>query len=162
VGLIQSPGIVRTGSPFGGPEDVKFTQDLWAALVDARLVGGQAVNVMPYEGSIHKTVLMTLDSTVRVGNHTGVVIVKRMYQGPDISVETVINDPTQNLKVVAVMFKRAKGYDPSRQDWFYGKLNPGGTAQKNKKGKLMVGRAGKCIGCHETASGGDYIFSFTR
>ena len=162
VGLLHNPTAVRSAEPFGGPEDVKFSQDLWKALVGARLVGGQAVTSMPYKGSIHKTILITMDGTVQVGDHTGMVIVKRMYQGPDISVDKVINDPTRNLKIVAVMFKRVKGYDPSNKDWFYGKLNPDGTAQKNKKGKLMIGRAGKCISCHKSAPGDDYVYSFDR
>ena len=60
------------------------------------------------------------------------------------------------------MFKREKGYDPNNKDWFYTKFNPDGTPQKNKKGKLMTGRAGKCIGCHQSAPGADYIYSYDR
>ncbi len=161
-GLTQHPGTVRTAEPFGGPEDVKFSQHLWAAMTDARLVGNQSITAMPYKGSVHKTVLITFDSTVRVGDHTGVVIVKKMYQGPEVSVQEVLDDPSQNLKIVAVMFKREKGYDATNQDWFYTKYNPEGTPQKNKKGKLMAGRAGKCIGCHRSAPGDDFVFSFSR
>ncbi len=162
VGLTQHAPTVSTAEPFGGPEDVKFSQHLWAAMTDARLVGNQSITAMPYKGSVHKTVLITFDSTVRVGDHTGVVIVKKMYQGPEVSVQEVLDDPSQNLKIVAVMFKREKGYDAANQDWFYTKYNPDGTPQKNKKDKLMAGRAGKCIGCHQSAPGDDYIYSFSR
>ncbi len=60
------------------------------------------------------------------------------------------------------MFKREKGYDPDNQDWLYTKFGPDGIPQKNKKGISMTGRAGKCIGCHMSAPGDDYIFSFDR
>jgi hypothetical protein len=85
-----------------------------------------------------------------------------MYQGPEVSIEEVLDDPSQNLKIVAVMFKREKGYDAANQDWFYTKYNPDGTPQMNKKDKLMAGRAGKCIGCHRSAPGDDFVFSFSR
>jgi len=162
VGLMQNPSKVSAGPPFGGPEDLNDAKQVWKALTDARLVGDQSINAMPYKGSVHKTILITQDSTVRVGGRSGMVIVKKMYQGPDISVQKVIDDPTKNLKVVAVMFKREKGYDPDNQDWLYTKFGPDGIPQKNKKGVFMTGRAGKCIGCHKSAPGGDYIYSFDR
>ena len=89
-------------------------------------------------------------------------IVKKMYQGTDIRGQKVKDDPSKNLKVVDVMFKREKGYDPDNQDWLYVKFGPDGIPQKNKKGASMAGRAGKCIGCHKSASGDDYIYSFDR
>ncbi len=162
VSLIQNPSNVSSGPPFGGPEDVKDSEQLWKAMTDARLVGNKSITAMPYKGSVHKTILMTLDSTVHVGGRTGMVIVKKMYQGPDISVDKVINDPTNGLKIVAVMFKRERGYDSDNKDWFYTKFNPDGTPQKNKKGKLMTGRAGKCISCHRSAPGDDYVYSYDR
>ncbi len=156
------PSTVSSAEPFGSPEDVKFSDQLWKALTDARLVGKQSITAMPYKGSVHKTILITMDSTVRVGGRTGAVIVKKMYQGPEVSVQKVFDDPTKNLKIVAVMYKREKGYDPNNQDWFYTKYNPDGTPQKNKKGELMTGRATKCIGCHMEAPGGDYVYSYDR
>ena len=162
VGLMQNPSKVSGGPPFGGPEDVKDSEQLWKVLTDTLLVGNQSITAMPYEGSVHKTILITLESTVRVGGHTGMVIVKKMYQGPEVSVQKVFDDPTKNLKIVAVMYKREKGYDPDNQDWFYTKYNPDGTPQKNKKGVLMTGRAAKCIGCHQSAAGDDYVYTFNR
>ena len=154
--------ITVSAEPFGSPEDVKFSKQLWKALTDARLVGDRSVTAMPYEGSVHKTILITLDSTVRVGGRTGAVIVKRMFQGEGVSVRKVIDDPTSNLKIVAVMYKREKGYDPDNKDWFYTKYNPDGSPQKNKNGVLMTGRATQCIGRHRSASGGDYVYSYDR
>ena len=161
-GLMRPSSILNAGPPFGGPEDVDYSKQVWNALTDARLVGDRSVNAMPYKGSVHKTVLITQDSTIRVGGRSGMVIVKKMYQGPEISVQNVIDDPTNNLKVIAVMFKREKGYDSDNQDWFYIKFRPDGIPHKNKKGILMTGRAGKCIGCHKSAPGDDYIYSFDR
>ncbi len=160
--VIYHPAEVIGAPPFGGPEDVKDSEQLWQALTDARLVGSQAISAMPYEGSVHKTILVTLDSTLSLGDHTGPVIVKKMYQGPDVSIQTVFDDPTKNLKIVAVMYQRENGYDPDDQDWFYVKYNPDGTPQRNKKGVLMAGRAAKCISCHESAPGDDYIYSYDR
>jgi hypothetical protein len=162
MGSTQFPGNASGGPPFGGPEDLNDAKQVWKALTDARLVGDQSINAMPYIGSVHKTILITQDSTIHVGGRTGMVIVKKMYQGPEISVEKVIDDPTKNLKVVAVMFKREKGYDPDNQDWLYTKFGPDGIPQKNKKGVSMTGRAGVCIGCHKSAAGDDYIYSFDR
>ena len=161
-GLAQIPNKARGGEAFGGPADVKFSEQLWQAMTDARLVGNQSITAMPYQGSVHKTILVTLDSTLGVGDHTGAVIVKKMYQGPDVSIESVFDDPAKNLKIVAVMYQREKGYDPDNQDWLYVKYNPDGTPQLNKKGMLMAGRAGKCISCHESAPGDDYIYSYDR
>ena len=161
-GVLYHPVEVNSAPPFGGPEDVNDSEQLWQALIDARLVGRQAISAMPYEGSVHKTILVTLDSTLGVGDHTGAVIVKKMYQGPDVSIQSVFDDPAKNLKIVAVMYQREKGYDPANQDWFYVKYNPDGTPQLNKKGMLMAGRAAKCISCHESAPGDDYIYSYDR
>lgn len=161
-GLTQFPSTVSSAPPFGNPEDVNDSKILWKALTDAQLVGNQSIIAMPYTGTVHKTILITLDSAIQVGGHTGAVIVKKMYQGPEVNVQKVFNDPATDLKIVAVMYKREKGYDPDNQDWFYSKYNPDGSPQKNKKGMLMTGRVAKCIGCHQSAPGGDYVFSYDR
>ena len=161
-GLMQNASNVNSAPPYGNPADVKYSEQLWKALTDVRLVGNQSITAMPYKGTVHKTILITLDSTVQVGGHTGEVIVKKMYQGSGVSVQNVFNDPATDLKIVAVMYKREKGYDPENQDWFYTKYNPDGSPQKNKKGILMTGRAEKCIGCHKSAPGDDYVYSYDR
>ncbi len=161
-GSMQSPSRVIGAPPFGNPEDVRYSEQLWKALTDARLVGKRSIAAMPFQGAVHKTILITLDSTVRIGGHTGAVIVKKMFQGPKVSVQTVSNDPTADLKVVAVMYQREKGYDSDNQDWFYIKYAPDGSPHKNKKGMLMTGRVGVCLGCHKSAPGDDYIYSYDR
>ncbi len=85
-----------------------------------------------------------------------------MYQGEGISAKTVANDPTTNLKIVAVMFKREKAYDLENRDCFYVKFNPDGTPQKNPKGLSLAGQVPKCRTCHQAAPGGDYVYSYDR
>ncbi len=68
--VMYHPAEVNSAPPFGGPEDVNDSEQLWQALIDARLVGSQAITAMPYDGSVHKTILVTLDSTLSVGDHT--------------------------------------------------------------------------------------------
>ena len=85
-----------------------------------------------------------------------------MFQGKGVSIESVANNPNKNLKFVAVMFQREKGYDTKNQDWFYIRYDAKGKPTKNKKGMLMVGRFPKCISCHQAAPGGNYIYSYTR
>lgn len=156
-------GFVLLSAPkFGTKEDVKFSEKLWEALINAKLVGKNAIGAIPYAAAVHKKILITLDSEVEVENHSGKVIVKKMYQGKNVSVKSVANNPGKNLAFVAVMFQREKGFDTKNQDWFYIRYDAKGRPTKNKKGILMVGRFPKCISCHQAAPGGNYIYSFTR
>ena len=65
VGLMRTSSNLSAGPPFGGPEDLNDAKQVWKALTDARLVGDQSINAMPYKGSVHKTILITQDSTDR-------------------------------------------------------------------------------------------------
>ena len=150
---------VSAAPPFGSPDDVKYSENLWKALTEARLVGDQTISATPYKGDVHKTFLITLNSTVRVGNHTGKVIVKKMFQGDDVSSKNVANDPASYLNVVAVMYQREKGFDSKNQDWFWIKYNAEGTPFTNPKGLSLAGRVPKCITCHVAAKGSDLIYS---
>lgn len=153
---------VLSAPKFGTIEDVKFSSILWKALINAKLVGKNAIGAVPYAAAVHKKILITLDSKVEVENHMGKVIVKKMYQGKNVSVKSVANNPSKNLAFVAVMFQREKGFDTKNQDWFYIRYDAKGRPTKNKKGMLMVGRFPKCISCHQAAPGEDYIYSYTR
>ena len=162
IGAVILGSVLLSAPQFGTKEDVEYSGKLWKALLNAKLVGKNAIGALPYAAAVHKKVLITLDSEVKVGNHTGKVIVKKMFQGKDVSVESVANNPNKNLKFVAVMFQRIKGFDTKNQDWFYIRYDAKGKPTKNKKGMLMVGRFPKCISCHQAAPGGDYIYSYTR
>lgn len=169
--LLIASGCAATLSaapPFGGEEDVAYSQDLWAALKDAGLAGDGAIHGTPYEGQHpHGAVLQTLDSTVTVNGHTGEVIVKRNYGGEGVSVSKVANDPDAFLASVTVMFRREQGYDPDNANWFWAKYKPDGSLDTNPKDMQLAGRVAKgadqgCIACHTAAPGGDYVYNNDR
>jgi len=56
--------------------------------------------------------------------------------------------------VLTVMVKQPSGYDPQNGDWWYGQLDPDGSARDPS----LVGKVGFCISCHGGASGGDHLF----
>ena len=151
-------------APFGGEEDVAYSEQLWAALVDAKLVGDGAVRTKPYEGTEpHGFVLETLYSTVSVNGHSGTVIVKRNYGPEGLTPEQVSDDPSKKPAAVTVMFFREKGYDADNKDIFWVKYLADGSLDKNPKGMMLAGKVAKgadagCIACHSGADGGDYEF----
>lgn len=151
--------------PFSGPDSVSYSQDLWKALGEAKLVNSPSSNPAPYKGvHPHGAVLTTATSKVTIGGHTGKVIVKKNYGGEGVSTGSVASDPAKYLKAVTVMFQREKGYDPEDQNWFWAKFTPDGGLEKNDKGMQLAGRVAKgkpvgCISCHTSAPGGDMIFT---
>lgn len=161
-------GTLSAAPPFGGEEDVSYSQDLWTALGDANLAGDGAIQGTPYEGQHpHGAVLQTLAGTLTVNGHTGEVIVKRNYGGEDVSVSKVANDPGSFLASVTVMFRRAQGYDPDNADWFWAKYKPDGSLATNPKDMKLAGRVAKgadkgCIACHTAAPGDDYVYNNDR
>ena len=150
---------------FGGPDSISYSTELWAALVDANLVGDSATPDKPYKGvHPHGAILETLTSEVTVGNLTGTVVVKRNYGGEGLTMDMVAADRAKHLKAVTVMFKREEGYDSDNQDWFWSKYKPDGSLDTNPKGVQLAGRVAKgkpkgCISCHTGAPGGDYLFT---
>jgi hypothetical protein len=151
--------------PFSGPDSVNYSQQLWASLGAAKLVGDAASNPPAYKGvHPHGAVLTTKTSTVNVDGHSGKVIVKKNYGGEGVSVDAVNSDPAKYLKAVTVMFKRETGYDADNQDWFWVKYKASGELHTNDKGMQLAGRVAKgkpkgCIACHTAAPGGDYIYT---
>lgn len=160
--------VLSAAPPFGGEEDVAYSQKLWDALVSANLAGDGAIQATPYEGQHpHGAVLQTLDDTLTVDGHTGEVIVKRNYGGEGVTASKVANDPDAFLGAVTVMFRRTEGYDPDNANWFWAKYKPDGSLSTNPKGMALAGRVAKgtdkgCIACHTTAPGEDYVFNNDR
>ncbi len=167
VGTFAASLTAQAAAPFGGAEDVKYSQDLWSSLTAAGLAGPNAVMSQPYEGQApHGKVLDTIDSAVTVNGTTGAVIVKRNYGGPGVSIGAVATDPAKYLKAVTVMFKR-KGYDADDKDWFWAKFKPDGSLDMNPAGMQLAGKVAKgkpkgCIACHTAAPGGDMVFKHDR
>ena len=165
--LVAGAAWAQMAPPFGGPDDVKYSQALWKALTKAHMVGSHAIMSTPYKGQApHGAVLDAIDGTVKVKGTTGAVIVKRNYGGPGVSKQAVANNPSKYLKAITVMFKR-KGYDPEDKDWFWVKYNPDGSLAKNPKGMQLAGKVAKgkpkgCIACHKAAPGGDFVYNFNR
>ena len=151
--------------PFSGPDSVAYSQQLWASLGEAKLVGDPASNPAAYKGvHPHGAVLTTNTSEVKVDGHSGAVIVKKNYGGEGVSVDVVNADPAKYLKAVTVMYKREAGYDAENQDWFWAKYKPNGELHVNEKGLALAGRVAKgkpkgCIACHTAAPGGDMIYT---
>ena len=163
-------GTVRADmhEPFGGADDVAYAKKLWSTLETARLAGKGAIHSTPYEGSEpHGAILETLDTTITIGGHEGIVYVKRNYGGEGVSTAKVADAPDKWLAAVTVMFQREKGYDSDNQDWFWAKYGADGSLLENPAGALLAGRVAKgadagCIACHTPAPGGDYIFNNDR
>lgn len=160
--------VLSAEPPFGGDEDVAYSQKLWSALVSANLAGDGATQGTPYEGQHpHGAVLQTLDGTLTVEGQTGEVIVKRNYGGEGVTVSKVANDSNAFLAAVTVMFRREQGYDADNANWFWAKYKPDGSLDTNPKGMELAGRVAKgadqgCIACHTTAPGDDYVFNNDR
>ncbi|MFQ5468445.1 MAG: cytochrome P460 family protein [Kiloniellaceae bacterium] len=159
---------VAAQPPFGGPEDTGYAAQLWNALAAANFVGPDTIVTYPYEGTPpHGDVLAFIQGKVSVNGRGGVVMVKKNYRGKEIDDEDVLADPGKYLKSITVMFKRAPGYDPENQDWFWVKYAPNGSLKTNPKGMKLAGRVAKgmnkgCIACHKGAPGGDYVYTHDR
>jgi len=153
--------------PFGGPEDVDYAKKLWGAMQSAGLLGGNGIMSTPYKGQHpHGAVLDTIETELKVGSNSGVLIVKRNYGGDGVSKSAVADDPAKFLKALTVMYKR-KGYDMDTKDWFWAKYLADGSLDKNPKGMMLAGKVAKgapkgCIACHTAAPGGDMVFNNDR
>lgn len=157
--------------PFGGPEDVKFANDLWSTLAQHRLVGSNAIASHPYKGTPpHGKVLEFLMSEETVDGVKGTVMVKKNYSGEAKAkelIDQVQADPSKYLASVTVLFKRKPGYDPAHKNWFWVKYAPDGTIEPNAKGMKQAGRVAEgmskgCIACHSKAPGGNYVYDNVR
>ncbi len=160
-----STGAQSQMAPFGSKEDAAYAASLWAALEKGGMVGKNAINTFPYEGTEpHGFVLETFYTKATVNGYTGEVIVKRNYGPKDVEVEAVQADRAKHLGAVTVMFKREAGYDSDNKDWFWVKYLPDGSLDKNPKGMMLAGKVAKgakkgCIACHSLASGDDMVYT---
>jgi len=101
----------------GSSEDVNDANQLWAALEQAKLVGSRSIALKPYTGMPpHGAVLEVTHKELSVNGRRGMVIVKRNYGGPDVSIQKVSANRSKYLKAVTVMYKRESGYDDDNKD----------------------------------------------
>jgi len=163
---------VFAGTAPGSPEDVSYAHKLWGQLKQAKLVGPHSKPLKPFFGGAkpHGMILEVAHQNISIGNHTGFVVVKRNYNGKDVSVKNVKKDRKKYLSSITIMYQREKGYDPKNLNWFWAKYLPDGTLASKKTpqghltlaGRLIEGKDGSqnrgCLFCHSSAGGGDYIF----
>jgi len=168
LGVTISGAAGAADAPFGGPVDVAYAKLLWGTLEADRLVGPRSIHSTPYEGSEpHGAILETIDSTLTVNGHEGIVYVKKNYMGEGVDTDKVADNPGKWLDAVTVMFQREKGYDSDNQDWFWAKYGADGSILQNPMKMALAGRVAKgadkgCIACHKPAPGDDYIFNNDR
>ena len=150
---------------YGGSEDVAFAEDLWNAMLQAKLVGGEAQPGKPYIGlHPHGAILESEIHTIAVRGVSGILAAKRSYRGVGITVEDVEVNRSEFIVDITVMFKREAGYDSAAQNWFWAKYNPDGSLDVTPNGVQLAGRIAKgkpkgCIACHLRAPGGDLLFA---
>lgn len=159
-------------TPMGSPEEIAYAKQLWSVLESEGFVGTNAKKVKLIVGAArpHGWILELLHRNITVDGHTGFVVVKKNYDPPGISVDSVEANRARYLSSVTVMFQREKGYDDDNQNWFWVKYKPDGglyMMEMNNREVAMAGRivkgrtrgeSGGCIWCHSSAGGGDYIF----
>ncbi len=159
-------------SPAGTPDDIKYAQHLWSVLKQERMVGDSAKALVPFIGAArpHGWVLEVESGMLQVGDHNGFVVVKKNYQGSNLSVADVERDRAKYLDSISVMFQRAAGYDTENRNWFWVQYQPDGQLFTMRKMGMKITMAGKlmkgaspdknrgCIYCHSSAGGDDYIF----
>ena len=73
-----------------------------------------------------------------------------------VSIKPFSNDGEEGVDGLAVMIKKAPGYDPENGDWHYEVRAPDGTLME-KDGMPMAGKIQMCIGCHAAASATDFL-----
>ena len=160
--LVASTGMT-IAQEFGTEADADYAALLWDVMVEARLVGDDAVLATPYDGGPpHGMMLETFYTKATIDGHTGDLIVKRNYGPEGVSAEEILADPAKHLGAHTVMFRREEGYDADNADWFWVKYLPDGTLDKNPAGMQLAGRVAKgaemgCIACHSGED--DYVFT---
>ena len=151
--------IVAAGWAFGQADnDSDFAADLWAELVEHRLVGPDSIGAVPFArmDNPHSANLVQLETTITVAGVTGLAIVKRGY-GEGATRAEIVANAAVGVQNVTVMFRWEAGYDPANMDWFYVGYTPNGVVIADR-GIPFAGRPPLCIGCHSGAPGGDYVF----
>lgn len=165
-------GAEAVTTPMGSLQDITYATRLWSAMHSEKLVGAKAEKLKPFFGGArpHGIILELVYRNLTVGNHSGFLVVKKNYNGTDVSVANVERNRAKYLSSITVMYRREKGYDEDNQNWFWVKYRPDGSLfRKDMNGKTiaLAGRIlkgktrdenGGCIYCHSSARDGDYVF----
>lgn len=142
--------------PFGNSVDVAESEVLWKQL---QADGYNTAESTLFEGNTpHGKIVEALEG--KINGKT--VLVKRNYNGDDITIDKVKENRSKYLSAITVMQKREAGYDEENQNWFYAMYNPDGSVHKRMMMIPMAGRVAKgvemesCISCHSAMP--DYRF----
>lgn len=166
------PGLGFSSEKFGSIEDTKYAEILWKTLTTKRMVGKDAIKLKPFFGGAkpHGMILEVSSRILTIEEHTGFIVVKKNYNGPDVTEAKVDQNRSKYIASITVMFQRESGYDPDNQNWFWVKYKPNGDfftikiagRTKALAGRIIKGESGEgnkgCLFCHASAGGGDYIF----
>lgn len=158
--------------PFGTDHEIAFATSLWNRMAEEGLVGEQQKKLEPFFGGAppHGMILEVTHQMLTIDEHHGFLVLKKNYDGPDVSIESVIENREKFLSSVTIMYQREPGYDRDNQDWFWVKYKPDGQLFEKDingmrlamAGRILKGKtaedSGGCIYCHSSAGGGDYIF----
>ena len=149
-------------SPFGGPRDLAFAQEVWEAMEG--YTDWPMVSEVEVGGSPHGAFVRLYYNTIRVDSENYHVIAKDNFGGEGASIESITASPGDYLAAITVMVQREPGYDPENDDWYWAKYLPDGSLDVNAAGIPLAGRVAKgadtgCIACHSVADGADYLFS---
>ena len=158
--------------PSDNAKDVLFAQQLWKVMEGKHLVGHQAIPLKPFFGGAkpHGMILEIYSHQLMMGKHNGFLILKRNYNGDDVSVENVSRNRAKYLSSITIMYQREAGYDEDNLNMFWAKYKPSGELFVKKvashkmplAGRLIKGETYEsnraCLYCHASAGGGDYIF----
>jgi len=161
-----------TPRPPANSEDVMFAHQLWKVMAKNHLVGKQAIPLQPFFGGAkpHGMILEVYSHQLVMGKHNGFLVLKRNYNGEDVSIENVSRNRAKYLSSITVMYQREAGYDEDNLNMFWAKYKPDGELfnremaghKMSLAGRLIKGKTHEsnkgCLYCHASAGGGDYIF----
>lgn len=164
-------GMVKNNSSSTN-EDVLFAHQLWKVMEENKLVGVQAKPLQPFFGGAkpHGMILEVYSHQLMVGKHDGFLVLKRNYNGKDVSVDNVTKDRSKYLSAITIMYQREAGYDEDNLNLFWAKYKPDGSLffmesaghKMQLAGRILKGETREsnkaCLYCHASAGGGDYIF----
>jgi len=153
-------------------EDIVFAHQLWQSMTENKLVGKQAIPLKPFFGGAkpHGRILEIYSHQLKVGKHYGFLVLKRNYNGNDVSIKNVSKNRIKYLSSITIMYQRETGYDEDNLNLFWAKYKPDGElfikeftdSKIALAGRLIKGKTAEsnkaCLYCHASAGGGDYIF----
>jgi len=111
--LLSACQTVESNHPPDNAKDVLFAQQLWEVMKDNRLVGNQAITLQPFFGGAkpHGMILEIYSHQLMMGKHNGFLVLKRNYNGDDVSIENVSKNRSKYLSSITIMYQREDGYD---------------------------------------------------